>query len=40
MDPFAGTGSTLVAAEAMRRNWIGVEKDELTTRFAATRLKD
>lgn len=35
LDPFAGSGSTLAAAEAVGRTSIGVEKDELYFKMAA-----
>lgn len=28
LDPFAGSGTTLVVAETLKRNWIGVEKEK------------
>lgn len=40
LDPFAGSGSTLVAAEKFGRNYIGIEIAEKFVRLARQRLKD
>lgn len=40
LDPFCGTGTTMVAAIATGRNSIGVEVDTEYCRFAARRLKE
>jgi len=40
LDPFAGTGTTMVAAARAGRNSIGVEIDAKYCRLAAERLKD
>ena len=40
LDPFAGSGSTLVAAEKYGRNYIGIEIAEKFVRLARQRLKD
>ncbi len=39
LDPFAGSGSTLLAAEQLRRSWIGCEMDQTYHRNAINRLK-
>lgn len=38
LDPFAGTGSTLVAAQSCGRRWIGIEIDPTYALFAKMRL--
>lgn len=40
LDPFAGTGTTLVAALRAERNSIGVEIDQEYCRMAAQRLRE
>lgn len=40
LDPFAGTGTTLLAASRIGRNSIGVEIDPEYARMAANRLRD
>ena len=39
-DPFMGSGTTAVVAEALDRKWFGVEKDEKYVSLAKNRVKD
>jgi DNA modification methylase len=39
LDPFAGSGTTLVVAEQLKRNSIGIEKDKENLRCIGNRLK-
>ena len=39
LDPFAGSGTTLVAAEELGRRWVGVDKEDFTE-LLGERLKD
>jgi modification methylase len=40
LDPFAGSGTTLVAAKALNHNYIGIEKVKEYAEFAKERLKN
>jgi len=40
LDPFAGTGSTLVAAEKLKRNWIGIEIEKKWHDIAKMRINE
>ncbi|CAG0940918.1 Modification methylase BamHI [Anaerolineae bacterium] len=40
LDPFAGTGTTLIAAKKLGRNYIGVELDEKYVAIAREKLKN
>ena len=39
-DPFTGSGTTLIAAKALGRKFIGFEYDPGTTNLARTRIKE
>jgi site-specific DNA-methyltransferase (adenine-specific) len=39
MDPFCGSGTSLVAAEIYERRWIGIELSPNYTEIAKTRVK-
>jgi DNA modification methylase len=39
LDPFAGSGTTLVAAEILGRRWLGVELSENYTKVAQERVQ-
>lgn len=40
LDPFAGSGTTLIAARKHRRRWIGIDNSEDAIRIIQTRLND
>jgi len=40
LDCFAGSGTTLVAAQSLNRNWIGIDKSEQAIKVAKKRLAD
>ena len=40
LDPFAGSGTSLVAAEILGRQWIGIELSENYTKVAQKRVQD
>ncbi|MEM8893139.1 MAG: DNA methyltransferase [Bacteroidota bacterium] len=40
VDPFGGSGTTYAVAEAYRRKWIGIEKDEGYCKIISERLSD
>lgn len=39
LDPMCGSGTTLVVAERLGRDWLGIDRGELAIRTAKTRLK-
>jgi len=39
IDPLAGSGTTLIAAETCNRRWLGIEQDSKTAELATERLK-
>jgi site-specific DNA-methyltransferase (adenine-specific)/modification methylase len=40
LDPFLGSGTTVVVAEQLKRNWIGIEISKKYVEFAKKRIKD
>ena len=38
LDPFAGSGTTLVAAQILERRWLGIELSENYKQIAETRI--
>ena len=40
LDCFAGSGTTLIAAQTLNRNWIGIDKSEQAIKVAKKRLSD
>jgi adenine-specific DNA-methyltransferase len=40
LDCFAGSGTTLLAAESLRRQWIGIDESELAVDIAAAKLRE
>ncbi len=40
LDPFGGSGTTYAVAEAYKRKWIGIEKDEIYCKLIQNRLTD
>lgn len=40
LDPFCGSGSTLIAAQMLRRKWIGIEIDAEYCKIAKARVKE
>ena len=40
LDCFAGSGTTLVAAQLLNRNWIGVDKSEQAIKVAKKRIAE
>jgi DNA modification methylase len=39
LDPFAGSGTTLIAAKILRRNYIGIEREQEYKEIADARIK-
>ncbi len=39
LDPFAGSGTTAIACENLKRRWIGIEKEESYCEIAARRIE-
>ena len=40
LDPFCGSGTTLVAAQQLQRRWIGIDLNPRATKLAEQRLKE
>jgi len=40
LDPFIGSGTTAVVAEALGRKWIGIERDEKYVALAKNRIEE
>ena len=39
LDPFCGSGTTLLAAEKLKRKWIGIDSNEEVSQIIEERLK-
>lgn len=40
LDCFAGSGTTLIAAQTLNRNWIGIDRSEQAIKVAKKKLSD
>ena len=40
IDPFSGSGTTVVVAEQLKRRWLGCDLDAQYNQWAITRLED
>ena len=40
LDPFLGSGTTAIVAQKLKRNWIGIEKNENYVNLSKERLRD
>ena len=40
LDPFCGSGTTLVAAKKLKREWIGIDSNEEAVKISTNRLKE
>jgi len=40
LDPFMGSGTTAIVAQALGRSWIGIEKEKKYVELAENRIRD